>query len=349
VSKETEDQNKEERLKRVADGLVAEIYELPLFDLGSKGDSRLSGILSPVYDDSLVKKYAQLQFFQSAHIYIERYQDTELFQSLISKAFQRIAFTPQGEQIILDIGSGAGNTVFPLLYLCPDAHVIASDLSVDMLAYLKMGLEKLIIDQGMDRSCFLVQLNAEELDFVEESIDMVVGASVLHHMISPEKTLGRCAQILKKGGFAIFFEPFEEGNIIIRAAYHAILNDSRQTALSEKTTDFLETMMRDYDVRMVRDKSASRFSGLNDKWLFNKKYFSVLAEEYGYSDCISFPLRPTEQQFLNHTLTTLRLFGGMERDDLPDWAWEIIQQFDQCFSEQAKEELLIEGCIILKK
>ncbi len=344
-----EDQNKEERLERVTDCLVSEIYELPLFDLGSKGDHRLSGILSPIYDDTVVKKYVPSQFFESAHVYIERYQDIEIFRSLISKAFQRISFTPQSEQIILDIGSGAGNTVFPLLSLCPEAHIIASDLSVEMLAYLKMGLEKLVMDQGMDRSCFLVQLNAEELDFVEESIDMVVGASVLHHMISPEKTLGRCAEILKKGGFAIFFEPFEEGNIIIRAAYNAILNDSRQTALSKKTTGFLETMMRDYDVRMVRDKSSSRFIGLNDKWLFNKKYFSVRAEEYGYSDCIYFPLRPTEHQFLNHTLTTLRLFGGMERDDLPDWAWEIIQQFDQCFSEQAKEELLIEGCIILKK
>jgi ubiquinone/menaquinone biosynthesis C-methylase UbiE len=343
-----EDQNKEERLKRVTDCLVSKIYELPLFDLGSKGDQRLSGILSPIYDDTVVKKYVPSPFLESAHVYIERYQDIEIFRSLISRAFQRITFTPHSEQIILDIGSGAGNTVFPLLSLCPEAHVIASDLSVDMLAYLKMGLEKLIMDQG-DRSCFLVQLNAEELYFIEESIDMVVGASVLHHMISPEKTLGRCTEILKKGGFAIFFEPFEEGNIIIRAAYQAILNDSRHTALSEKTTVFLETMMRDYDVRMVRDKSSSRFNGLNDKWLFNKKYFSVRAEEYGYSDCIFFPLRPTEQQFLNHTLTTLRLFGGMERDDLPDWAWEIIQQFDECFSEQAKEELLIEGCIILKK
>lgn len=349
MSKEMVDQNKEERLKRVTDCLVTDIYELPLFDLGSKGDSRLSGIISPIYDDSLVNKYVQSQFFELAHKYIEKNQNTEIFRSLIQTAFQRIDFNPQGERIILDIGSGAGNTVLPLLTLCPDSHVIASDLSVDMLAFLRLGLEKLIVDQEMDRSCFLMQLNAEDLDFVDGSIDIVVGASVLHHMISPEKCLGRCARILKKGGFAIFFDPFEEGNIIIRAAYNAILEDSRQEALSEKTKNFLQTMIRDYDVRMARDKSSSRFSGLDDKWLFNKRYFSVLAEEYGYSDCIIFPLRATEQQFLNHTLTTLRLFGGMERNDLPDWAWEIIQQFDQCFSEQAKEELLIEGCIILKK
>ena len=348
MSKEMEDQNKEERLKRVTDGLVTEIYKLPLFDLGSKGDSRLSEILSPIYDDSLVNKYVQSQFFESAHVYVEKYQNTEIFRSLILEAFQRIDFDPKGERIILDIGSGAGNTVFPLLTLCPDSHVIASDLSIDMLAFLKLGLKKLIVDQGMTRSCFLLQLNAEDLDFVDGSIDMVVGASVLHHMISPEKSLGRCARILRKGGIAIFFEPFEEGNIVIRAAYNTILKDSREKALSEKTKNFLQAMIRDYDVRMVRDKSSSRFSGLDDKWLFNKRYFSVLAEKYGYSDCIIFPLRATEHQFLNHALTTLRLFGGMERDDLPDWAWEIIRQCDQCFSEQAKEELLIEGGIILK-
>ena len=337
------------KIKIVTDCIAAEIYKLPLFDLGSNGNDKLLGILSPIHDDTLVKKYVKSQFLKSAQGYFEKYQNIEYFKYLISTAFQRININPEDELIILDVGSGAGNTIFPLLTLCPNSHLIASDLSIEMLAILKKELKKFIIDQNMDRNCFLLQLNAEDLNFVEESFDLIIGGSILHHMISPGKTMSECARVLKKGGYAIFFEPFEEGNMILWCVYNTILNDSRKNTLSKDVIRFLRALIVEYDCRMVRHKSLNQLRRMDDKWFFNKRYFFDLAEEYKFSDCIIYPLHQTEHQFSNQTVSFLRLGKGMERDALPDWSWEIIQQFDQCFSEDAKKELLIEGCLILKK
>lgn len=338
-----------EKFERVTDCFAAELYNLPLFDLGSAGNEKLKGILSPIYNDSVINQYIQSQFTEFAQVYIEKYQHIEHFTNLILTAFQKIKLRAQNELTILDIGSGAGNTIFPLLKLCPDSRVIASDLSVEMLVSLKEGMKKFITDQNTDHGCLLLQLNAEQLDFVEESFDLIIGGAILHHMVSPEKTLNGCARILKQGGYAIFFEPFEEGNIILRNAYNTILNDSRQGTLSSEVRSLFQALIVDYDARMVRDKSLPKFRNLDDKWLFNKKYFLDFSKKYGFSECIIYPLHSTERQFALQTETYLRLGRGKTRDALPNWAWEIIRQYDQCFSEDTKKELLIEGCLILKK
>ena len=338
-----------EKFERATDCFATELYNLPLFDLGSAGNEKLKGILSPLYDDSVIGNYLQSQFTKSAQVYIDKYQHLEHFTNLISTAFQKIQLCPQNELTILDIGSGAGNTIFPLLKICPDARVIASDLSVEMLVSLKEGMKRFIADQKRGYNCFLLQLNAEQLDFVDESFTLVMGGAILHHMISPEKTLNGCAKVLKQGGYAIFFEPFEEGNIILRNAYNVILNDSRQGALPPEVRSLFRSLIVDYDARMVRDKPLPRLNNLDDKWFFNKRCFLDLSREYGFSECIIYPLHATERQFELQTEVYLRLGGGKTRDALPNWAWEIIRQYDQCFSEDTKKELLIEGCLILKK
>lgn len=338
-----------ENLEEVTDCFAAELYKLPLFDLGSAGNEELMSILSPIYDDSVINQYIQSQFAESARVYIEKYQHIEHFTNLVSTAFQRIELCAQNELTILDIGSGAGNTIFPLLELCPHSRVIASDLSVEMLVSLKEGMKEFITDRDADHGCLLLQLNAEQLDFVEESFDLVIGGAILHHMVSPEKTLSGCARILKQGGYAIFFEPFEEGNIILRNVYNTILNDSRQGTLSSEVRTLFHALIVDYDARMVRDKSLPKFRGLDDKWFFNKRYFLDLSEKHGFSECIIYPLHSTERQFELQTEVYLRLGRGKTRDALPDWVWEIVRQYDQCFSEDTKKDLLIEGCLILKK
>src|SRR5439155_21417989 len=150
-------------------------------------------------------------------------QNVPYFRHLIETALQRIGLDPRSINSVLDIGSGAGNSVLPILELCPHAFVVASDLSIELLALLKGAIE----EQGHIERCALVQLNAEDLDFHAESFDLVVGAAILHHLFAPDETIRRCGTILKRGGFALFFEPFETGNLVLRMIYHSILNEAR--------------------------------------------------------------------------------------------------------------------------
>src|SRR5580704_10342673 len=126
----------------------------PLVDLGEVREE-WRGILSPQYADDLVKEYVHRQFLQDASTYAERYNDTMHWKRLLAIA-QRHCAVIVAQPRILDIGSGAGNSVIPLLELYPGASIVASDLSVPLLQLLKLDLVRLY----PDRECILMQLNA---------------------------------------------------------------------------------------------------------------------------------------------------------------------------------------------
>ncbi len=330
---------------------LQQLYKSPVADLGDV-DERLRGIFSPGYAESLVNRYMTGHFREDASTYVQRYQKTDYFENLLCTAFARVGFDParQTELTILDIGSGAGNSVFPLLKLCPRSSVIASDLSAELLVLLKEFLQHQ--HQHQHEECLLFQLNAEELNFVEHAFDLVVGAATLHHLFLPAQTIEGCARILKPGGHAIFFEPFENGHAVLRLAYQDIVRDERQHALSDDSRLFLTGRIQETTLRQRRDKSHPEFASVDDKWLFTRQYFEELAERYHFSDCLLYPLYPLElvtTQFVLQTEINLRLVLGKGREALPDWAWQIIERYDNAFSEDLKKELLLEGTVIFTK
>jgi ubiquinone/menaquinone biosynthesis C-methylase UbiE len=173
-----------------------------------------------------------------------------------------------------------GSATIPLLQLLPDARVIATELSVPMLQVLK---EKLAGESDLLERCTLVQLNAEEVDFVENSIDLLVGAAVLHHLFKPETLLARARQCLKPGGSAIFFEPFENGYGVMNLIFSRVLRENQSTipALTERQRRYFE-YTRDYWTSMHgRDKSSAFFQGADDKWLFTRAYLTEAARAQG--------------------------------------------------------------------
>jgi len=325
------------------------LYKSPVADLGDV-DERFRGIYSPGYEASLVNQYMTGQFREDASTYVQRYQKTDYFENLLVNAFARIGSRQEQRTRlnILDIGSGAGNSVFPLLKLCPQSSVIASDLSAELLVLLKDFLQQ----QHLDADCLLFQLNAEELNFADLTFDLVVGAATLHHLFHPEKTIEGCARILKKGGRAIFFEPFENGHALLHLAYQDVLRDTHSGSLTEESRSFFTGRIQEFALRQGRDKSRLEFVSMDDKWLFTRQYFEEFAERYHFSDCLIYPLYPLElvnQQFVLQTEVNLRLVLGKERDAFPDWVWQIIERYDNAFSENLKKELLLEGTVILTK
>jgi len=331
---------------RSIQSLCQKLYKHKLFDVGSvAGDSRMQGIYSPIYDESIINKYLHTQFLEGALTYQEKYQNFPHYRYLLSTAVGRISLRSSDQLTILDLGSGVGNTVIPLLELFPNSFVIATDLSKELLALLKRTLA----GRGQDHRCALLQLNVEELDFHPSSFDLVVGAAILHHLFSPEKSIEECAKILKKGGYAIFFEPFELGYMILRLAYSAILKDPRSKELPTDVMKFLQEMIQTWDAMKGRDKSSPQYLQMDDKWLFLPKYFHELSKQYGFSSCTIYPTHPPEQQFEIQTLSNLRLVTGRGQEALPEWAWALIRECDLRFSDELKSDLIIVGCVILQR
>jgi len=323
---------------------VHQLYTKSLIDLGDKAQN-YNGIFSPNYEQGQIDKYIHRQFTKDAESYAKKYHKTNYFKNLICKALttSNLEIDNQHTTSILDIGSGAGNSVLPLMELFPNSKIIASDLSVELLYILKGHLSEI----KSQITCNLLQLNAEELDFHPDSFDMVVGAAILHHLFSPDKTISGCSKILKPGGCAIFFEPFENGNSIICSAYNQILKDERQKHLSMKIRNFLKNRIEFCNIRRGNDKSPKQFLKIDDKWMFTKTYFYNLAKKNNFSECIIYPIIEPSHAFEDKVKVHLKFIEAAS--EFPEWAWEIIQEYDKIFSNDAKNDLIIEGTIIFKK
>lgn len=331
-----------------------------LHDLG-KYRKEWSGILSPLYDDNFIKKHIHKQFLEDSSHYIEKYQNLDYWKALLISSQQFYHFEANEELKILDIGSGSGNTIFPIMDLYPNAHIVASDLSINLLQSLKVYFEK----HYKNRSLYIVQLDAEDIIFENNSIDIVVGGAILHHLFDPRKTVEQCYNVLRPNGVAIFFEPFEIGNQILAIILKQIieLNENKASPihqilkkfvpsaamLDHNTIKFFKALCHDFAVRKGVDKQAAHFLHMDDKWLFTKDFINNMAKQIGFRQTTIYPLHSPKDMFYNQASAYLRLGLNKDINTLPQWAIKKIREIDEHFSKELCHELLIEGGIILKK
>jgi ubiquinone/menaquinone biosynthesis C-methylase UbiE len=317
-----------------------------VIDLGAQ-DPRSAGILSPDYPESFVRNFIHEQFLEDADGYVDKYTSHPLFTHLLTVA-QRFLKLPTDKPVtILDLGSGAGNTVFPLLDLYPQATVVATDLSVPLLRTLR---QKLVAEYS-DRDCRVMQLNAEELVFEDGQFDLVVGSAILHHLFDPEKAMRESYRVLKPGSMALFFEPFEAGQQILGLTFKhlAALNEYRQDPIPADALEIFKKMSFDFEVRKGSKQSLDVLRKLDDKWLFTRSYLERAANRCGFEDLALYPLHGVERLFTSQVETYLRLCGGQSLAYLPEWARRVLSDLDQHFSADARQDLILEGGIVLRK
>lgn len=325
-----------------------------LVDLGEAVDPALAGVLMPRIDLGAAKVGITDQFLRDARTYHERYSAVPYFRALIETATRGcLAAAPS---LLLDIGSGSGNSVLPCLELFPGARVVATDLSESLLAILR---DHVASDPATRARLALVCADATRLDFVEGSVDLVVGAAILHHLIDPAACVRQACRALRPRGIAVFFEPFENGNAILRLCYEQILarggaeDASPEDRLAPEVGTCLRMLVEDFRVRAGTDKTAPIFQHIDDKWLFTRSYFEGLAASLGGVSVEIEPLNPSDEPFVLQTETNFRLALGLSAEDaataLPAWAWDIVRGFDAAFSRELKRDLPIEASIIFTR
>jgi SAM-dependent methyltransferase len=320
-------------------------FSVPLVDMAALGSPELAGILMPEPDIAKAKIGITEQFLSDAETYHGKYTDTAYFRGLIQNALARADFAPKSP-LVLDLGSGSGNSVFPLLELFADGRVVATDLSPNLLAIMERHAATLV---GVRDRLAHVCVDACSDYLRPGAFDLVVGAAILHHLIDPRLALRAAIRVLRPGGLAIFFEPFENGHAILRIAYTQILEKADTGAsLAPELRTFLGAIVEDWRVRTGSDKSADIFRKIDDKWLFTRSYIEAAANELGFSATTIYPIHRIEEPFTRQTEVFLKLGLGAARDVLPDWAWEIIGNCDRMFSPELKTDLLIEGAILLR-
>ena len=143
---------------------------------------------------------------------------------------------------VLEYGCGPGSAAFELAR--HGAQVIGIDISDVAIAQskAKAKAENLEID--------FRRMNAESLEFEDNTFDIIVGSAILHHLDLDKayKELHRC---LKPGGKAVFIEP---------TGHNPLLNCYRKLTPKLRTVD--EKPMRRKDFR----KASSYFSEVSVKY-----------------------------------------------------------------------------------
>ncbi len=347
-------------------------FRIPLVDMGTVGRPDMAGIYMPEPEIGKAPIGLTEQFLEDADVYHRKYTSTAYFKLLISDAMNRIGFRAE-RPAILDVGSGSGNSVFPCLELFPDCRVVATDLSPNLLRILLDHVDR---DGSFAGRVVPVCMDATRDYYAEGGFDLVVGAAILHHLIDPGAAIAAVSPALKPGGHAVFFEPFENGNAILRIAYAEILARAGPTEgdapirrrtwrerfhigapppapraddLADDVRQLLRAMVDDLGRRSGSDKSAPLFQVIDDKWLFTRSYIEERARAAGFDEVLIYPIHDVERPYSRQTEVNLSLGLGASPERLPPWAWEILDYYDRAFSLELKRDLFIEACIILRK
>lgn len=313
----------------------------------SEIDKRLDGIFSPGYSENEIGKHIHGVFLQNAEHYLAfcpiNQQLIDHWKDLIRAAIGKyLAFD---HLVVVDIGSGVGTSVFPMLELVPTARLFATDLSLPLLAQLRNRAHR----DGVADRLTLMQMNAEDIVFSDGQADVIMGANILHHAVSPEQILAEIRRVLKPTGVAAFWEGFEGGAQIIASIFDVLLegNENRLEKLPVGVSDAMHSFIADLIRRRGRSKSLEVLLSLDDKWYFTDHWISDLAASTGFA---RYEVRSCYHTFnvvwsmVSHELARF----GYSAELLPQWAREKVLTIQDRYSDDWLAENLFEAAIVLE-
>src|SRR5204863_2644242 len=114
---------------------LGEVFAEPLLSLDTRNPA-LAGIQTPASEVDAIKVGVTAQFLEHADEYHRNYLNLDYWRFLLDRAFDAIG-EMQDPSLIIDIGSGSGNSVIPLAERFPGANIVATDISPQLLAILR--------------------------------------------------------------------------------------------------------------------------------------------------------------------------------------------------------------------
>lgn len=138
-----------------------------------------------------VKSYAMWQYEKgedTVKFYLKNYRAEEMF----------------GGKVVADIGCGAAGK--SLYYASQGAKKV---FGVEILVKYENEASKLASELGLKDKFEFVCADASKLPFEDNSIDTMIMNDAMEHVDEPEKVIGECLRVLKKGGrLYVNFPPY---------------------------------------------------------------------------------------------------------------------------------------------
>lgn len=134
-----------------------------------------------------------------------RFYQWNLYRDAVTAS--RVSLGDMGGKDLLEFGCGLGNdTVF---FAEKGARVVSFDVSLEMVK----GVAAIVKEKRLSHIVALHQMSGEKLAFRDESVDLVYGRSVIHHLDIPIAR-DEIYRVLRKKGKAVFLEPLGQNPLI---------------------------------------------------------------------------------------------------------------------------------------
>jgi ubiquinone/menaquinone biosynthesis C-methylase UbiE len=171
------------------------------------------------------RDYHNKAFAEDVRKSVDKYYET--IQSSRHAHWEALMPMPQGSKV-LEYGCGPGSAAFDLARL--GAKVVGIDISDVAIAQsiARAKAENLDID--------FRRMNAECLEFEDDSFDLIVGSAILHHL-DLNKAYNELHRCLKPGAKAVFIEP---------TGHNPLLNWYRKMTPQLRTVDEKPMKRRDF-------------------------------------------------------------------------------------------------------
>ena len=159
-------------------------------------------------------------------------------------------------KLLLDLGCGAGeNSIY---FAGKGANCVAGDWSSGMIR---------VAQRLAERHCMQIdarRLNAMEIDFPDDTFDVVYASNLLHH-VEPKAALREIHRILKNGGKACIWDPLRHNPVI--NIYRRIASEVRTKDEKPLSIFFID------EVRNLFSHVVYDTFWLSTLWIFLKFYF----------------------------------------------------------------------------
>ena len=167
--------------------------------------------------------------------------------------FQQKIFYNVRSKSILELG--CGKSTFATKLCKKGANVIGIDISDVAINYSKENYTW----TGKEGSTEFTVMNAEELDFEDNSFDKIVGSSIIHHL-ELKKSIPGFARVLKPDGLGVFLEPL---------GHNPLINLYRKFTPKLRSEDEHPLMI--HDLEFIKQY----FSDVNLKYFYLTTFFAL--------------------------------------------------------------------------
>jgi ubiquinone/menaquinone biosynthesis C-methylase UbiE len=223
-------------------------------------------------------------------------------------------------QRVLEIGAGSGHLTWGLLQRSDFSEVHVSDISP---AFLQITLSQ--HDPG-NRAAFYYLCDANCLPFRHDTMDCILGNSVLHHFVDYEKTLRAAFNTLKPGGKAIFFEPVQQGKAFIALLARLIWQVDSNADKPLFTPDHYRKLQHisahigNQERSRATVTDMQRLLALEDKYIFDIPALDTLAQQIGFCALHVENQQPMDHSYWLYVAHQLAL-TGFDREKLKHYQY----------------------------